>query len=97
MDTHSTPQEAMQAMQQQTLDAIKNSQAATLEAVRAWNESAAKFAPPMPTPELPDEVKASMGSPVEMIDSAYHFASQLLEMNKEFMYQMLDASAPKDD
>lgn len=96
MDTPSTPQEAMQAMQQQALDAIKNSQAATLEAVRAWNESAAKFAPAMPTPDLPDEVKATMGSPEEMIDSAYDFAGQLLELNKAFMHQMLDVSAPKD-
>lgn len=95
MDTPSTPQEAMHAMQKQTLEAIKNGQTATLEAVRAWNENTAKFTPAMPTPELPDEVKASMSSPEEIIDSVYDFAGQLLELNKSFVHQMLDVTAPK--
>lgn len=91
-------QEAVAAMQAQALEAVKKGQAATLDAIRQWHEGMAKFAPAMPAaPELPDEVKAGIGKPDEIIDSVYDFASQLLELNKQFAHQLLEASAPKSD
>ncbi len=89
-------QEAVEAMQAQALESVKKGQAATLDAIRQWHEGMAKFAPSMPaTPALPDEVKASIGKPEEIVDSVYDFASQLLELNKKFAHQLLEASAPK--
>ncbi|WP_370894864.1 hypothetical protein [Janibacter sp. GXQ6167] len=91
-----TPQEALQAMQAQALDAIKSGQAAALDAVKKWNADMAQFRAAMPpAPEMPEEVRQSMGDPEQMVDSAYDFAAKLLELNKQFVHQLLEASTPK--
>ncbi len=95
---HDKQQDAVEAMQVQALEAVKKGQAATLDAIRQWHEGMAKFAPAMPAaPKLPEEVKANIGKPDEIIDSVYDFASQLLELNKQFAHQLLEASAPKSE
>lgn len=86
-----TPQEAMAAMQAQALDAIKTGQAATLEAVRSWTETVGKLPTP-PGPEVPAEFKVDVGDPGMIVDSVYDFAGQLLELNKQFVHQLLEAS-----
>ena len=95
-----TPQEAIAAMQVQALDAIRAGQAASLEAVKNWNEAVAKFTPPAPQaapnlPDIPAQLKDAVGDPSTIVDSVYDFASQLLELNKQFVHQLLDASRPK--
>lgn len=88
-----SPTFVIAAMQSEALEAIKNGQAATLEAVKQWNDNLAKITPNLPsTPELPTELKANLGSPSEIIDSVYDFAGQLLELNKQFVHQLLEAS-----
>ncbi len=97
MSNPSTPAEAIAAMQSQALDAIKNGQAATLEAMKKWNEQTAQLTaglPSVPTPEVPAEVKAAFGEPNEMVDSVYDFAAQVLELNKQFVHQLLEISTP---
>ncbi len=98
MSAPTTPQEAVAAMQAQALDAIKNGQAATLEALKKWNEQVAQFSasvPQMPAPEVPAEVKKAFGEPEDMVDSVYDFAAKVLELNKQFVHQLLEVSAPK--
>lgn len=98
MSTPTTPQEAVTAMQTQALDAIKNGQAATLEAMKKWNEQVAQFSanmPQMPTPEVPEDVKKAFGEPGDMVDAAYDFAAKVLELNKQFVHQMLEVTTPK--
>ncbi|MDN5804481.1 MAG: hypothetical protein L0H26_07855, partial [Microlunatus sp.] len=83
MQNAQNPHEAMAAMQSQALDAIRTGQAATLEAVKNWNEAVAKMTPATPaTPELPTELKDAMGDPSMIVDSVYDFAARLLELNK---------------
>ncbi len=89
------PQDAMTAMQEQALEAIKSGQAATIEAVKQWSESVAKFAPNAPaTPAMPAEVQKALGDPAEIIDSVYDFAGKLLELNKKFVQDLLEAQQP---
>ena len=96
MGTTVNPQEAVAAMQAQALDAIRTGQAATLEAIRAWNEQVAQFSVGAPAvPELPEEITRALGQPEEIVDSVYDFAGKLLELNKQFVHQLLEASTPK--
>ena len=95
--------EAIAAMQAQALDAIRTGQTATLEAVKNWNEAVAKFAPtpgstftPVPgAPDIPAPLKDAMGDPSAIVDLVYDFARQLLELNKQFVHQLLEVSRPK--
>ena len=90
------PQDAVQAMQAQALEAIRNGQAATLDAIKRWNEGMAQFSAGMPAaPEVPAEMRNAFGEPEQIVDSVYDFASQLLELNKQFVHQLLEASTPK--
>lgn len=92
----SNPQDAIAAMQAQALDAIRAGQSATLEAIKNWNDSLAKVAPvPGPqVPGIPAEFKDAMGDPATIVDSVYDFAQQLLDLNKQFVHQLLQASSP---
>ncbi|HRW19869.1 MAG TPA: hypothetical protein P5181_13605 [Dermatophilaceae bacterium] len=86
-------QDAMTAMQEQALEAIKTGQAATLEAVKSWQETMAKMAPVAPAaPAMPAEMTAAWGDPKEIIDSVYDFAGKLLDLNKSFVHELLQAS-----
>lgn len=98
MSTPNTPQDALAQMQAQALDAIKNGQAATLEAVKKWNEQVSQLSagmPNIPTPEVPAEFQAAFGEPEQIVDSVYDFAAKLLELNKQFVHQLLEVSTPK--
>lgn len=89
----SNPQDTMTAMQEQALEAIKSGQAATLEAVRNWSEAVAKMTPAAAAaPAMPAEFKSAFGDPAEIIDSVYDFAGKLLELNKKFVHDLLEAS-----
>lgn len=96
--TPTSPLEALEALQSQALSAIQNGQAATLDAVRKWNEGVAQFSAGLPTPavpEVPADVKAALGEPKEIVDSVYDFAAKLLDLNKSFVHQLLEASNPE--
>lgn len=97
MANPTTPQEAVAAMQAQALDAIRNGQAATLDAMKKWNEQASQLTaglPAAPAPEVPEEVRAAFGEPDEIVDSVYDFAAKVLELNKQFVHQLLEVSTP---
>lgn len=86
-------QDAVKAMQDQTLEAIKQGQAATLEAVKQWNDTVSKMAPSTPAaPEVPAELRDAMGNPQQIVDNVYGFASELLELNRKFVQDLLAAS-----
>jgi hypothetical protein len=85
-------QEAIAAMQEQALDAIKSGQSTTLEAVKNWSDTVNKVtSDKVPAPAVPDEVKF-IGDPKEIIDSVYDFAGKVLELNKQFVRDLLDVT-----
>ncbi len=89
-----TPEEALAAMQKQALDAIRTGQAQTLGAVRNWYATVGQHSPA--TPDLSPEMREALGDPAKIVDSVYDFASQLLDLNKEFVHQLLQ-SAPTSE
>ncbi|MDN5761665.1 MAG: hypothetical protein L0H41_05045 [Microlunatus sp.] len=92
MSTISAPQDAVAKWQTDALESIKYYQDATVKTVEAWTQAVAKMSPNAPaTPDLPVEMKAAFGDPVAMVDSSYDFASQLLDLNKKFAHDLLDA------
>ena len=75
-------------VQDQVLDAIKQSQDAALQAVSAWSESVAKFAPKPPDmPKLP--MVDALPNPSELSDQYFEFAQQLLTSQQKFVEQLI--------
>lgn len=87
-----------QKIQDQTMEAVRKGQDATLEAATAWTESANKVAA-----QLPDFAKnfellgfegvakqlPTMG---EVIDSNFDFAHRLLTIQRDFAHRVIAAS-----
>ena len=87
-----TPQETIEKLQADALEAVRSYQAATIKTVEAWTEAFAKVSGNTPAvPELPAELKAAFGDPAAMIDSSYAFATQVLDLNKKFAHELIDA------
>ncbi len=86
-------QEALSAMQDQALEAIKSGQSTALDAVKNWTDTVAKTG--VSAPSMPDKVTSAVGDPKEIIDSVYDFAGKLIELNKQFVQDLLEASEDK--
>lgn len=85
-------QEAISSIQEQALEAIKSGQSTALDALRNSIDAVAKVVPDsVSTPTVPDEVKF-VGDPKEIIDSVYDFAGKVLELNKQFVRDLLEVS-----
>jgi hypothetical protein len=84
----SKAQEISQKVQGQTLDAVRKTQDAVVEAVTAWTETAnkipgyARFTKPFP-------------AATEVIDSNFDFAQQILTSQRDFAGRIVAATAPK--
>ena len=84
----SKAQEIGQKVQGQTLDAVRNTQDAVVEAVTAWTETANK---------LPGYARFTKQFPAatEAIDSSFDFAQQILTSQRDFAGRIAAATAPK--
>ena len=85
-----TASEFAQTAQEQTLSAIKQSQQAVVEAVRAWAQAVEKAVPE--TPALPFAIE--LPSPQQIVQTSFDFAEQLLKAQREFTENLLAAAAP---
>jgi hypothetical protein len=94
----STVKEINEKVQEQTLDAVRKTQDAAVEAVTAWAETASKVAPQMGDVvkgyEVPaiEEFTKHLPSAAEIIDSNYDFAQQLLTSQREFAHRIVAAT-----
>jgi hypothetical protein len=84
----SNPQEIGQTVQDQTLDAVRMTQDAVVEAVTAWTETANKV------PGFAEFTK-QFPSAVEVIDFNFDFAQQILTIQRDFAHRILAATTPK--
>jgi hypothetical protein len=76
-------------VQEQVLDAIKQSQQATLRAVQAWSESVATLVPNLP--ELPTmQLFEALPKPEEVSDQFFDFAQKILVSQQEFVKSLID-------
>ena len=83
----SKAQEIGQKVQGQTLDAVRKTQDAVVEAVTAWTETADK---------IPGYARFTKQFPAatEVIDSNFDFAQQILTSQRDFAARIVAATAP---
>jgi hypothetical protein len=82
--------EFAQQAQDQTLSAIRQTQHAVVEAVRAWAQAVESSVPE--TPSLP--FAGELPSPQQILHTSFDFAEQLLKAQREFTDNVLAAAAP---
>jgi hypothetical protein len=85
-----TTSEYAQQAQEQTLNAIRQSQQAVVEVVHAWAQAAEKAVPETPSIPYADELPSAK----EVIQSSFDFAEQLLKAQREFAENLVAAAAP---
>jgi len=89
-----TPPTAPQVEPDQIIESIRKSQTAVVDVVRTWAETAAKATPSIPS-MAPSAQDAS--DPRELVDSTFDFAAKLLETQREFAHNLINASTPPSD
>jgi hypothetical protein len=82
------PTDFVTAAQEQFLEALRQSQEATTNALRRWAESVQRFTEEVPTGIAP--VRPPMG----MINDALLFTEQLLAAQQSFLKSLREAVAP---
>lgn len=94
----SNVQEINQKAQEQTLDVVRKTQDAAVDAVTTWTETANKV-----TTQLPDFAKGyeipglaeftkQFPTAAEIIDSYFDFAQQILTSQREFAHRIVAAT-----
>jgi hypothetical protein len=95
-----SPQEIGQTVQDHTLEAVRNAQDATIEAVTAWTETASKL-----TAQLPDfaklyevpgfaEFTKQFPTVTEAIEANFEFAQRVLTNQRDFARRIVEAVTP---
>ncbi|PID54399.1 MAG: hypothetical protein CSA58_02880 [Micrococcales bacterium] len=79
-----SPQEILERIQAQTLEAIRSYQQAALEQMKNLTQYS------MPMPAVPDQVKKMLMDPAELVDRNHDFARQVLDLNTKFAHQIID-------
>lgn len=93
-------QEINQKVQEQTLDIVKKTQDATVDAVTSLTETANKMTMQLPdfanNYEIPGMVEFTKQFPsaAEIIDSNFDFVGQLLANQREFAHRIIAATTP---
>jgi 3-methyladenine DNA glycosylase AlkC len=88
--------DASKQLQEQVLEAIKQSQDAALEAISTWSESVAKLVPKLPElPTLP--IADVLPKAAEQSDQLFEFAQQLLSSQQNFVQRLVAALPGQED
>jgi hypothetical protein len=82
--------EYTQAAQEQTLNVVRQSQDAVVEAVRAWAKAVEGAIPKAPAVPYADQIPSAK----ELVETSFGFAEQLLKAQREFAEQVLAAASP---
>jgi hypothetical protein len=82
--------EFAQNAQEQTLNSIKQSQQAIIEAVRAWAQAVEKSVPETPSIPFANELP----TPQQLVHSSFDFAEQLLKAQRDFAENLVVAAGP---
>jgi hypothetical protein len=85
-----TTTETTGAVQEQLLESIELGQRAVLEGVRTWTETVQKFIPEAPSASWSKDLP----SLEETVDSAFDFASKVIDSQRRFAKEILAATQP---
>jgi hypothetical protein len=77
-------------LQGQVIDTIRKGQEAVVDGLRSWTEAAEQFVPR--TAAWPGADRYP--SPIQLIDTAYDFATELLKAQRDFLHKAFEATAP---
>ena len=83
---------ATQELQSQTLDSIRMSQKAAVDALRIWAEAVHSVTPSLPVSAAPFADR--LPKPSELVADAYDFAGQLLAAQREFAEDVIQITSP---
>jgi hypothetical protein len=82
--------EATVALQEQSLEAIKRTQDAYVDAVQTWAKTASGLLPEVPAVPFADEVP----NPQVVLNLSFDYAEKLLGAQRQFAQNLLAATAP---
>ena len=82
---------AARELQAQTIDWIRQSQDAVVDALRTWAEAVQSVTPPLPVSAVPFADK--LPAPKDLVEDAFDFAAQLLATQRKFAEDVLQVTA----
>ena len=85
-----TEQDPTQELQAQVLDNIRKSQEAVIDGMRTWAETIQQLVPG--TAQAASPRTDQLPTPIEVVDSVFDFAAQLLNAQRELAHSVLGAT-----
>jgi hypothetical protein len=85
------PKDTTQELQAQMLEGFRRSQEAVVEGMRAWTESVQRLVPGSAQSAWPRSEQ--LPTPIQVVDSVFDFAAQLLDAQRELAHSVLGAAA----
>jgi len=79
-----------QDMENEVLNTVRKSQEAVVDAIKTWVETVQSITPKVPLMDLPGADK--LPKPADVVASAYDFAEQLLQSQRKFAEEVLNAT-----
>ncbi len=80
-----------QDIQDEFLNTIRKSQETVIDAIKSWVESVQSITPKIPSVQVPGAEK--LPKPLDVVESAYDFAEQLLASQRKFAEEVLKATS----
>lgn len=85
--------EMLDSLEDQVLEAVRQSQDAVVKAVKTWADAGKNLVPDLPgLPALP--FADQLPNPSEFMDSAFDFADRFIAAQREFATAVVDAAKP---
>ena len=84
------PSNPTQDIQDEFLSTIRKSQETVIDAIKSWVESVQSITPKIPAVQVPGAEK--LPKPLDVVESAYDFAEQLLASQRKFAEEVLKAT-----
>jgi hypothetical protein len=82
--------EMITALEDQVLEAVRQSQEAVVKAVQTWAEAGKSLVPELPPLPFADQLPNA----ADMVENAFNFADRLLATQRQFAAAVLDAARP---
>ncbi len=80
-----------QDLQNEVLSTVRKSQDAVVDAIKTWVETVQSITPNVPAMDMPFADK--LPKPADVVASAYDFAEQLLQSQRKFAEEVLNATS----